>query len=185
MEKLTLEKLEQKKPYYTRKGYPIPKWVVFAETMLKHGWKVSLHEARRTVSKYLHVKKRVDNKTTRYKIRFSNHKANYHTEHNGDSDIYVGIGNKGTITTEEVLLQLLGSDYSKHTYTIRKKDNETFILCHVCGMRSYSKGDVDYLYCGKCKGFHKPPTEEMPEVAHFRFEKEGLIDEQSANQKVT
>jgi hypothetical protein len=37
------------------------------------------------------------------KIRFSNHKANYSQEQNNDSDYYVGVGNNGVITTEQLI----------------------------------------------------------------------------------
>ena len=96
---VTQKYLDKRKPYYAENNWSIPKWIFFSETMLKHGWKVKLHEASSTVSKYVYIEK--DN--TKLKIRFSNHKANWHQEHNSDSDYYVGRGNKGVITTEKLI----------------------------------------------------------------------------------
>lgn len=96
---LTLSYLEAIKPSYTKKGFPVPKWIQFAETMIKDGWKVKLHRSVTTVSKYIYISKN----NQKFKIRFSNHKANKHSENNEDSDYYVGVGNKGIINTEKVI----------------------------------------------------------------------------------
>jgi hypothetical protein len=99
MKKLTQEYLEDLKPYYERSGYSIPKWIIFSEKMLELGFKVDLHKAKTTVSKYIYITRGLK----KYKIRFSNHKANRNAELSDDCDFYVGIGNRGTITTEYLI----------------------------------------------------------------------------------
>lgn len=44
------------------------------------------------------------------------------------------------------------------TYTIQK--DRAGITCHVCGMTSWNKNDVEKLYCGNCHRFHAdhPPS---------------------------
>lgn len=100
---LTLSYLQQIKPSYISKGFPVPKWIQFAETLLQNGWKVDLQRSKSTVSKYLYIS--YGGKT--FKVRFSNHKANKNQERKQDSDFYVGVGNKGVITTEQLLEKLL------------------------------------------------------------------------------
>jgi hypothetical protein len=34
-------------------------------------------------------------------------------------------------------------------------DDEAFILCHVCGFRSYSVDDIEQRFCGNCRLYHK------------------------------
>lgn len=99
---LTLEILEGIKPSYIKAGYNIPKWITFSEELLKDGWSVKLYRAKTTVSKYLHVIK----EDREYKIRFSNHKPNKRMEETNDADFYVGVSNKGIITTESLLQKL-------------------------------------------------------------------------------
>ncbi len=99
MKKLTLEYLENLKPSYTKQNYLVPKWIQFSEELIKNEWIVKLHRAKTTVSKYLYIFKN----NLEYKIRFSNHKANKEKEFSNDCDFYVGIGNRGVITTEQLL----------------------------------------------------------------------------------
>ena len=40
------------------------------------------------------------------------------------------------------------------TYTLR--DDGHAITCHRCGLTSWSKDDVEQLYCGMCSKFHVP-----------------------------
>jgi hypothetical protein len=96
---LTLEYLERLKPSYIAKNYPVPKWIQFSEELISDNWHVRLHRSKSTVSKYLYISKNNKN----FKIRFSNHKPNKMKENNEDCDFYVGIGNRGVITTSEVL----------------------------------------------------------------------------------
>lgn len=102
--KIRQEYLDLLKPSYLNKGYSIPKWIQFCETMLSHGWSVSLHRAKTTVSKYVYIRKGKKN----LKIRFSNHRANRYKEQIDDCDYYVGVGNFGVITTEKVIEYILG-----------------------------------------------------------------------------
>lgn len=88
---------------YAKKGWNTPpKWVKFCYTMLEHGWNIFLHRAKTTRSKYIYIIKDKRN----YKIRFSDHKANFRQEIKNDSDYYVGVGNFGVITTEQLIEQL-------------------------------------------------------------------------------
>jgi len=102
---ITQEKLDSYKPRYLKGGYPVPKWIVFCEGALKLGFKVSLHRAHTTFSKYIFITGR-DGATK--KVRFSNHKAAYYKEVAGDCDYYVGVGHQGIITTEQLLDILKG-----------------------------------------------------------------------------
>jgi hypothetical protein len=70
--------------------------------MLEKGWQIALHRAQTTRSKYLYIKKDKLN----YKIRFSDHKASFNQETKKDCDYYVGVGNYGVITTEQLIEQL-------------------------------------------------------------------------------
>ena len=99
LEKLTLNSLQMKKVLYIKKGYNLPKWVLFSEELIKDEWKVELCDSKSTVSKYLYISKNGQ----KFKIRFSNHKPNKQKESQKDCDYYVGVGNKGVITTEQVL----------------------------------------------------------------------------------
>jgi hypothetical protein len=99
MKILIKQKLEILKPGYIKAGYSIPKWIIFSEKMLELGFKVSLHKSKSTVSKYIYITRGLKI----YKIRFSNHKANRNAELSDDCDFYVGVGNRGTITTEYLI----------------------------------------------------------------------------------
>lgn len=100
---LTIKFLNELKPKYLRSGYPIPKWMIFSETLIKRGWIVKMYAAKTTVSKYLYIRF----KKMAYKIRFSDHKANKMAERNKDADFYIGRGNFGTITTGVLLRKLI------------------------------------------------------------------------------
>ena len=90
-------------PAYLRKGFPIPKWITFSKILIQDGWTVKLFRSKSTYSKYLYVSKN----GFKYKVRFSNHKANRFQESKKDSDFYVGVGNSGVLTTEELLKKLI------------------------------------------------------------------------------
>lgn len=81
-------------------GFSKQKWVIFAETLIREGFEISLYEARRTVSKYLTVKK--DGR--QYKVRFSNHRPIFEREKNGDCDFFVGKTNLVVTTTDQALV---------------------------------------------------------------------------------
>lgn len=95
--------LNRLKPSYLDKGFPIPKWIMFSQILIAHGWTVELIRSKTTFSKYLHV----SIGEMAYKIRFSNHKANKAAENKMDCDFYVGVGNNGVITTEELIQIML------------------------------------------------------------------------------
>jgi hypothetical protein len=94
--------LDQIKPGYTNKGYSIPKWITFCEVMLQNNWKVILHEAKSTHSKYIYASKN-DKKV---KVRFSDHLPNKNAQDINDSDYYVGVSHYGCIRTEELIDKL-------------------------------------------------------------------------------
>lgn len=83
-----------------KKGFSKPKWMMFCETMLERGFKVSLYEARQTVSKYVTV---IDAEGRRFKVRFSNHKPIKAREVKGDCDFFVGITNLSVTRTENAI----------------------------------------------------------------------------------
>lgn len=99
MKELTQGYLNNIKPSYLNAGYPIPKWILFSETMLQNGYKVRLYRAQRTVSKYLYI----SNRNHKVKVRFSNHKPSTQQQRNEDSDFYVGISNGKCMRTGEVI----------------------------------------------------------------------------------
>ena len=102
MGSLTKEYLESLKPAYKRNDWPVPKWIMFCEQMIDLGFIVHLYRSKTTVSKYIYLKEK--GKKEKIKIRFSNHKANYHQEvEKEDCDYYVGIGHKGVVRTEELI----------------------------------------------------------------------------------
>jgi len=102
--KVTKHYLATLKPSYTKKGYPVPKWITFSETLLNSGWKVQLKRSKSSYSKYIYIQK--EDKS--YKIRFSNHRPNKDAQEMSDSDFYVGVSNGQVITTEMVLKKILG-----------------------------------------------------------------------------
>lgn len=104
---LTIEYLERLKPAYLKKNFPVPKWIVFSETLLRKGWKVKLYRAIHTYSKYLTITKR----DRKYKIRFSDHRPNLKKEIENDCDFFVGRSNNQIITTEQVLEKILGKGW--------------------------------------------------------------------------
>ena len=83
------------------KGYRESKWITFALYFVTKGYHVRLKASQSTVSKYVIVGH--SRKGGYYKVRFSNHKANIRMEDLQDSDIYVGVGNKGTINTGQAI----------------------------------------------------------------------------------
>ena len=66
--------------------YEKPKYIQFIEYYESKGFKVELHKAVTTFSKYIFLEK--NNK--KVKVRFSNHSPNKLKESNLDSDFYVG-----------------------------------------------------------------------------------------------
>jgi len=80
-------------------GYKKSKWIELCEVLLKNGFEISLYEARKSVSKYLTLKR--DDKE--FKIRFSNHKPIKRREEKGDCDFFVGISNSTVTTTHDAL----------------------------------------------------------------------------------
>jgi hypothetical protein len=105
-EHITREKILDMLPRYHNAGYSTPKWLQFCSAMLEYGFTVHYYDAKTTVSKYVYV---INEKNgEQVKVRFSNHKPNWRQEENNDSDFYVGISNKGVITTEKVIPQVLG-----------------------------------------------------------------------------
>lgn len=98
-------------------GYVKPKWIGFCETMLAKGYVLTLYEARETFSKYITVSK---SGFKPYKVRFSNHKAIYAREMNGDCDFFVGVGNLKVTTTEHAILAT-DAHFTKQKYELNEK----------------------------------------------------------------
>lgn len=40
------------------------------------------------------------------------------------------------------------------TYELSERCGNPYIKCLVCGSISFSRGDVEFLYCGRCHKFH-------------------------------
>lgn len=91
--------LNRMKPRYEKSGYSIPKWIQFCEAAISMGFRVGVYAAVTTVSKYIYLSRGGITK----KVRFSNHRASYAMEDAGDCDYYIGRGNFGVITTEQLL----------------------------------------------------------------------------------
>lgn len=102
---VTREFLTKRADRQANAGYTPAKWIGFCQTLLDLGFDVGLYEAQTTVSKYIYVswpgRKRV------FKIRFSNHKPNYHKEMTHNCDFFVGISNTQTTTTNDALLAVM------------------------------------------------------------------------------
>lgn len=86
MERINKKYLNKIKPIYKS----IPKWVIFAETMLSNGWKVYLVENKNIIGKHIYTQKR----KKEYKIRFDNHSIHFE--------------NKQIITIQELMEELRG-----------------------------------------------------------------------------
>ena len=92
--------LEQRAERSTSKGYAKQKWVMFCETLLSEGYKLSIYEARKTFSKYITVK---GSGGKPFKVRFSNHRPIAERERAGDCDFFVGVTNLTVTTTDHAL----------------------------------------------------------------------------------
>lgn len=86
----------KRKAMATGIGFSTPKYVEFIEEMLKLGYKVKLHEAYETRSKYVTVYGGHD---LEFKVRFSNHAPIRARELAGDCNFFVGVTHTGTRTT--------------------------------------------------------------------------------------
>ena len=84
----------------TSAKYGKAKWIIFSEKLLEKGYTLYLYEARKTVSKYITVRK--DGRE--FKVRFSNHKPIKERELWGDCDFFVGLTHLGCTTTQDALL---------------------------------------------------------------------------------
>lgn len=78
-------------------GYGRPQWIRFCEAALRSGLSVSLYEARRTVSKYVTLRRG----GMTFKVRFSDHRPIASREHAGDCDFFVGVTNRTVTTTDD------------------------------------------------------------------------------------
>lgn len=95
------DEIDNRKDHAERNGYPVPKWILFCETLMEHGFTVHLYYAKTTVSKYITVTRKGSNKD--FLVRFSNHPPNARREWDKDCDFFVGIGNFQTTNTDQAL----------------------------------------------------------------------------------
>lgn len=58
-------------------------------------------------------------------------------------------GKKPRVSTPEATPEIVSLGYE-----IIVKDGQRAITCLRCKMTSWSRGDVDHLYCGNCHVFH-------------------------------
>lgn len=84
--------IKKRRDIMANAGYSSPKYLDFCEAMLDIGYRVTLYEARETVSKYVTVYGAGD---TEFKVRFSNHLPNRTREIRGDCDFFVGQTHQG------------------------------------------------------------------------------------------
>ena len=94
---LTAEYLADRAFATAARGYDVPKWIGFCQVLLGEGYEVSLYEARRTVSKYVTVRRG----GRAFKVRFSNHKPIASRELAGDCDFFVGVTHLSVTTTAQ------------------------------------------------------------------------------------
>ncbi len=80
-----------------RSGFSVPKWITFSLFFVERGYKVTLYEAKKTVSKYVTIKY----KGNEFRVRFSNHKPIEHRELKGDCDFFVGVTHTGVRTASD------------------------------------------------------------------------------------
>lgn len=100
MKKMSIEKIQGMKEGLQKAGYPVSKWLIFCETMLNRGYKVSVYCAKTTYSKYVYVHKG----SKSFKVRFSNHKPNYNKEvKDPDCDFFVGVCHSQVTTTDDAI----------------------------------------------------------------------------------
>lgn len=91
--------LQHREAFAKTLGFEKQRWVHFCEVMLERGYRVTLYEAKQTVSKYVTVHRG----DKRFKVRFSNHKPIERRELAGDCDFFVGITNLRTTTTNQAI----------------------------------------------------------------------------------
>ncbi len=96
---VTKEFLDNRARKSMKKGFSKQRWITFCEIMLRRGYQVDMYEARKTVSKYITVKK--EGKS--FKVRFSNHPPIYERENRGDCDFFVGRTNFRVNTTGDAV----------------------------------------------------------------------------------
>lgn len=111
-QRFTTQVLAERRLRAQTRGYPIPKWVRFCQLMREKHFKVFFYDSRSTVSKYVYIRRKGH---SQFKVRFSNHKANFQNEKAGDSDFYVGVGNAGVTTTEDAIKATLDHFGVKYT----------------------------------------------------------------------
>lgn len=99
-ETITMDELRRREKWSWYLGFPTPRYVDFCRTAIRMGLKVTLYEARSTVSKYVTL---TDDRGRSLKVRFSNHKPIHHRELAGDCDIFVGVTNLGVTTTLDAI----------------------------------------------------------------------------------
>lgn len=97
--KITREFLDQRLQRAASKGFSKQKWIEFCEHFLERGFKLSMYEARATVSKYV----KVHHEGKYFIVRFSNHRPNQTRELRGDSDFFVGVTHTGVRTTADAI----------------------------------------------------------------------------------
>lgn len=95
---VTVDFLEYHQKKAVSQGYQKQRWIFFCEALLAKGYTLELYEARRTVSKYITVKKEGHKP---FKVRFSNHKPIFHRELTGDCDFFVGHTNIAITNTDQ------------------------------------------------------------------------------------
>lgn len=47
-----------------------------------------------------------------------------------------------------------------NTYLLGTENNQPYIQCLQCGLKSFNQNDIKYRYCGHCHIFHEYPNKE-------------------------
>lgn len=97
--KVTEGYLNQRINFLKKNNWPKSKWIFFCEEMMRLGLVVELYEARQTKSKYCTVKS-PNGPEKPFKVRFSDHKPNYHREVQQHCDFFVGFTHTGIRNTQ-------------------------------------------------------------------------------------
>lgn len=114
----TQKMLEERIAGYPTNEFGLPKWLLFCWVMLKQGFTLNLHEARRTFSKYITVSKPGSGRPS-YRVRFSNHKPIPEREARGDCDFFVGVANTTVTNTGQAIAAV-----RKHFSTVPTLEGE-------------------------------------------------------------
>lgn len=103
------ETIERIKNNFVKNFYPISKWILFCEELIKLGLQGYVYQSKTTKSKYVYIKK---NKKTYYKVRFSDHKAPLHKELYNDCDLFIGYRRTGKAINTQEAIEIIKKEFN-------------------------------------------------------------------------